>query len=307
MLFACWLSRLGYAATTCGGYTSLVKVGLGVQVGCNLVFQEASTRLPKLLRGLRRLVGQVRRRRLGWRALHQEALFRKHGVTRNTWEMTDHCLLTCAREGLLRAREIGPDRAEDFDSTRDPTCSDVSFVDKPEPHMIIMIYPAKRPAGSNNKVPVLFPFSSDPNSAYQAVLALKRTRERHVDGITRWEACNPLFLAPPPHGHKTSPRPATTSTLRALFKGAARYIGLDPADFGGHSGRIGGATDHFAAGTPAVEIQILGRWDSDIWQIYARQCVGATLSCARAAACNRDVDLEAALDGYSQPARVART
>ena len=33
---------MGYAANTCTNYTSLVKVGLGLEMGCNIVFSEAS-------------------------------------------------------------------------------------------------------------------------------------------------------------------------------------------------------------------------------------------------------------------------
>ena len=133
-------------------------------------------------------------------------------------------------------------------------------------------------------------------------LVSRMLEERKAEGT--WGLSEPLFWVA---GARSSGRaPATTQYVRGLFKRAAKAIGLDPADYGGHSGRIGGATDHFAAGTPAIEIQIIGRWDSDIWQIYARQCVGTTLRCTRAAAANTDVDLEAAREGYSQPARVSR-
>ena len=300
MLFACWMSELGYAANTCTNYTSLVKVGLGLDMGCNIVFTEASTRLPKLLRGLRRMIGDVRRRRLGWRALNQRQLREAIGPVRGVLDATDEALLTCAREGLLRARELGPESAGAFDATRDPVCGDVSFETSPEPHMVISIFPAKKAPGCNSKVPTLYPHSTDPTSAYAAVSRM--LEERKAEGT--WGLSAPLFWVA---GARSSGRaPATTQYVRGLFKRAAKAIGLDPADYGGHSGRIGGATDHFAAGTPAIEIQIIGRWDSDIWQIYARQCVGTTLRCTRAAAANADVDLEAAREGYSQPARVSR-
>ena len=87
----------------------------------------------------------------------------------------------------------------------------------------------------------------------------------------------------------------------------ARAIGLDPKDLGAHSGRFGGATDLFAANVPPVAIQIAGRWDSDIWAIYARRCVAQSLGYSRAAADCTDVDLEELLPSYSQPARPAQT
>ena len=47
-------------------------------------------------------------------------------------------------------------------------------------------------------------------------------------------------------------------------------LGLDPACFGAHSLRIGGATAALAAGVHPSIIRITGRWSSDVWQIYAR-------------------------------------
>ena len=82
---------------------------------------------------------------------------------------------------------------------------------------------------------------------------------------------------------------------------------MDPRLVGAHSGRIGEeATDRFAQGTPPIEIQVLGRWDSDIWQVYARQCVASSLRYSEAASRCADVDLEEARPGYAQPARVTR-
>jgi hypothetical protein len=57
-----------------------------------------------------------------------------------------------------------------------------------------------------------------------------------------------------------------TGHILKLLKDAIRVLGLDPTEFGTHSLRIGGGTDHFVGGTPPLELQIAGRWDSDIWQ-----------------------------------------
>ena len=71
-------------------------------------------------------------------------------------------------------------------------------------------------------------------------------------------------------------------------------------------GRIGGCTDHFAVGTPPIIIQVMGRWDTDCWKIYDRQCVGQTLDYAEHADHNEDEDLEAVIQDYAQPARITR-
>ena len=49
-------------------------------------------------------------------------------------------------------------------------------------------------------------------------------------------------------------------------------IGEDPAQFGTHSYRIGGATALFAAGANETIIRTMGRWSSDLHRLYVRAC-----------------------------------
>ena len=49
-------------------------------------------------------------------------------------------------------------------------------------------------------------------------------------------------------------------------------IGENPTQFGTHSLRIGGATALFAAGADETVIRTMGRWSSDIHQLYVRAC-----------------------------------
>ena len=51
-----------------------------------------------------------------------------------------------------------------------------------------------------------------------------------------------------------------------------RAIGENPTDFGTHSYRIGGATALFAQGADPTVIRTMGRWSSDIHQLYVRAC-----------------------------------
>ena len=62
----------------------------------------------------------------------------------------------------------------------------------------------------------------------------------------------------------------TTRELRAVVKVLMRSIGQDPSDFGAHSLRIGGASAAFAAGIEPSAIRLLGRWSSDIYEVYVR-------------------------------------
>ena len=82
---------------------------------------------------------------------------------------------------------------------------------------------------------------------------------------------------------------------------------LRPACGGrGHSARIGGATDHFAQATPPAVLQICGRWDSDLWQIYTRQCIEQTIRYTVQASACTDASLEEIFDDYTQPADTAQ-
>ena len=58
--------------------------------------------------------------------------------------------------------------------------------------------------------------------------------------------------------------------VRAMVKACMEAVGLDPALFGAHSLRIGGATAALAAGVPPSMIRLMGRWSSDVYEIYCR-------------------------------------
>ena len=90
---------------------------------------------------------------------------------------------------------------------------------------------------------------------------------------------NPFFSTPSPHtssphaGTHASPagpppapaerrRPLTSDMLRAAIKACAIRFGLDPALFGTHSLKIGGASHLTALGVPAHILQRAGRWKS---------------------------------------------
>ena len=57
--------------------------------------------------------------------------------------------------------------------------------------------------------------------------------------------------------------------------------GENPAHFGTHSYRIGGATALFAAGADPLVIRTMGRWSSDIYRLYVRACFSTTVDWTR--------------------------
>jgi hypothetical protein len=78
--------------------------------------------------------------------------------------------------------------------------------------------------------------------------------------------------------------PLMVRELRDMVKALMRAIGLDPARFGAHSLRIGGATAALAAGVPPALIRIMGRWSSDVYEIYCRMSIQSAIGVGRAIA-----------------------
>ena len=78
----------------------------------------------------------------------------------------------------------------------------------------------------------------------------------------------------------------TVAQVRAFVKEIMRAAGRDPALYGAHSLRIGGATAALAAGVAPSLIRLMGRWSSDVYEIYCRLSeqsalgIGASISAA---------------------------
>ena len=75
--------------------------------------------------------------------------------------------------------------------------------------------------------------------------------------------------------------PLTVEAIRNWAKTLAHSVGQDPAHFGAHSLRIGGATALFAAGADPTVIRTMGRWSSDCYRLYVRACFEKTLDWTR--------------------------
>ena len=79
-------------------------------------------------------------------------------------------------------------------------------------------------------------------------------------------------------------RMVSVAELRDEVKAVMAAAGRDPARYGAHSLRIGGATAALAAGVPPQLIRLLGRWSSDVYQVYCRMSREAALQAGRALA-----------------------
>ena len=74
----------------------------------------------------------------------------------------------------------------------------------------------------------------------------------------------------------------TVREVRDYVKELMGLIGLDPRLYGAHSLRIGGATAALAAGVPPSLIRLMGRWSSDIYEIYCRMSLQSAVSVGQA-------------------------
>jgi hypothetical protein len=298
MMFAAFLVRLGLAASTASTYLSLVRSSLETELGWKMTTRDQETRLPKMMRSLRRMFSCLRRRRIGWRAHHHRTMRRRLGPPVGVVATTQDAVLCVAREGLARCCELGPAKVADFDATRHPTIGDLRHEEEPEPHTVLMLLPAKKAPGHTHKVPVPFPAASGTEVGAHAALQRMLAARRAACG-RKLRSDEPLFVG-------ADGRPMTVAQMVGTFRAAARTVGMAEGDVTGHSGRIGGATDHFAEETPPAVLQICGRWDSDLWQIYTRQCIEQTLRYTSAASACTDVSIEETYEDYIQPAAVAR-
>ena len=74
-------------------------------------------------------------------------------------------------------------------------------------------------------------------------------------------------------------KPQSRTTIKKLMAA----VNENPAQFGTHSLRIGGATVLFAAGADPTVIRTMGRWSSDLYKLYVRACFEKSMEWSRKA------------------------
>ena len=123
------------------------------------------------------------------------------------------------------------------------------------PHLVLQVYPKKK----DNKVKAVPLIHRDhPSNACWLILRLLA-----LDPVLdSQKASAPLCRNP------RTDDPIPTATWCELVRLVASHLGWDPALFGAHSMRIGGAHLLFNAGFSMEVIMHMGRWDSDIAQVH---------------------------------------
>jgi len=173
--------------------------------------------------------------------------------------------LSTAFCGLLRAAEMSLQPNETWHPELHLSRADVKFYNNEngELYAVLMMRPCKNGKYLRGKsVPIVLSGGGtmiDPVSALWDLYAGDPVPEA-VEHVT------PLFRV----RSRGATGSITVDQVRIEVKTLMSNLGLDPARFGAHSLRIGGATAAAAAGVPPSVIRVMGRWNSDIFEIYTR-------------------------------------
>jgi hypothetical protein len=220
-------------------------------------------RLKALIRGLaREFACPGRKPRYGCRTQHlADAIDQKLGGG-SAAAQTLRAALTTGFCGLLRGGEFALQPGEELDCTNHLTRADVRFfLEDGVRHAAIKMRRLKDGKVLRGKTITLVLRSG--GTLLDPVRELWRLFE--LDPVPdSARATTPLFRRVSTGAAFTVPQ------ISAVVKELMQAVGCDPALFGAHSLRIGGATAALAAGVPPEVIRALGRWDSDVYEIYTR-------------------------------------
>ena len=171
--------------------------------------------------------------------------------------------LTTGFCALMRGGEIGVSDDDTWDAALHLTRADLSFFrdEAGVLHARIWMRPLKKSAGARKTVPIVL---KSGGTLLDPVLELWKLV--HRDPLAKGEsaASRPLFR------DTLTGRAFRVADVRRVIKWLMASLRLDPARFGAHSLRIGGATAALAAGVQPSTIRLLGRWASDVSDVYMR-------------------------------------
>ena len=241
-------------------------------------------KLPAMLKGMRKIVGDVIRKVR--RGIAPQALRRAMDICLDP-RIPEHAnyraALAVAFQGLLRGAEFACDGK--WSAAKHLTRADLTVCDRVK--LVLMMHPCKNMRHLSGKTcPLVIGAGGEYIDAVAEV-----TNMLMVDPSPPAEAHSiPLFR------HPATNKPILTSEVHTLTKQLMSAIGERPDEFGTHSYRIGGATALFAAGADPTVIRTMGRWSSDIYRLYVRASYEATLSWSQKAGSAQVHDLAGEFD-----------
>jgi hypothetical protein len=296
-------------SSTVDTYVSLLKGYLSFIYVFDVL--EKPIRLKRLIKDLtlRDPLAGSRKKRPGLRRRHLvaalEPMLRRgiDSVTLN--EINDAAAAGTAWHALARPGEIAPSctRAR-WSSAKNPSRADLSFGRSHGRNWAVLwLRPLKKKGKPiQPKVPQ---YIEEHDGSGSDVYLLLRMLEV-IDPVEASErASTPLFRRrTTSRNGKVSCGHLKVSHMRTIMKAYAKAAGrADWALFGGHSARIGGATDLCESGKVSeVLLKARGRWGSDIGKIYSRLTRRALLASSRLMQSAKARDLEEIFPDFVQPA-----
>ena len=300
---------------TIDGYVSTIKTLRGIEAHCRVTIDAVNVIAPKASKAMRREQGPPGQRSLkrGIRAAHLRQLITIGYDRSSARGLIEWAAALVAWNLLLRGGEVGVCEGKPFDDARDATfgaiawrspCADSNWL----PWLTWDVVPIKDTVARRRICPMpvrrrsFGPIGHDPMCVYDAI-------------VMAWAA---QAGSPPPAFGRTSDaalakrpfftgrrgRVWSTEDTRDLARSVATALGLDPAEFGGKSFRIGGATDWrdvFGCDAERIITQ-RGRWASDIAALYQRALAESHLRGSASVADAAHADLESLCRGWVQPA-----
>jgi hypothetical protein len=248
--------------STASTYLSLVRTWHEYCTGLDLCKGISMVRSRRLVRGLRRKYpsssarsvrkAMVRSTLVAWRQSRSRALPRDDAYK---W-----LAALLAFKFLLRPGEVCKPQAARWNPQRMLCRGDLRLGVSRSPAgklvHTLTIFPLKK--GPGQAKDLVIPFEDDSGQVMSVVDAYRRVCDLDPRALSDGPMC------------KLQGKPMGTTDLRNLAKGMAAVSGLAPGEFGGHSYRIGGATALHALKCPELVLKTIGRWSSDIFEIYAR-------------------------------------
>ena len=285
MLFAMFLVDVHLSgrpkqASTVLSYCSLVRTHVAVELGLPLT--SGTPRWRKLAKALKRRHQSERRLCQALRASHLVRGFvGSLASDDDVWSVNRFACAAVGWQLLARPRELINLRRSDVHWLGD--------------HWVIMLTPLKK---RSQQSPVPIPIAPGDNSGCDAF--------RHISRL--------LLLDPVEQQHRSRTplfrrqgRALTLADVTSIVRDIVLAAGEQTANtFSGRSIRVGGATELACMGVPQLTIQLLGRWDSEVYTAYTRATRGQALRISslmgRAATVRNDPTLEAVFNGYTQAA-----
>ena len=307
---------------TVAGYVSALRAFLSRDGGIQMRSERHEVRSKALLRGVRRSRGPraTRRKRLGLRARHLQAAAANRRLDRKrSWAARRRWMAAVVCHSLVaRGCELGRTDNKAFSPSRGLRWRNVEWhaigsLNPTHAALTVHLCAAKDGEGTGPRFPMQIrrraagnAAANDALCAYDLLSAAWREDSSLLGEATALDA--PVFRNLARGGAASA---FETRDVRAIVREIASAAGEDPAAFGAHSLRIGGASDFrdlydtsTAAGLEEAKrvLKRRGRWRSDIAFIYARTSLDSSLEASARLADVNGRDVESAFVGWAEPA-----